>query len=79
MSARQQLAGLAVANSKVFNAVNHIPIKPPYGRNSKEHLALLVFLTIALAMLKKTASQYTPLSFVHNNVWCVRSVYAKNG
>jgi len=25
-------------------------------------------------MLKKTASQYTPLSVIHNSVWCVRSV-----
>jgi membrane protein YqaA with SNARE-associated domain len=25
-------------------------------------------------MLKKTASQYTPLSFIHNSVWCVWSV-----
>ena len=74
MSARQKLEGLAVANSKVFNEVNRIPIKPPYGRNAKGHLALLVFLTIALAMLKKTASQYTLLHFVYNSVWCVRSV-----
>jgi len=79
VSARQKLAGLAVANSKVFNAVNRIPIKLPKGQNTKgktqrakhkgqntkEYLALLVFLTIALAMLKKTASQYTPLCFVH--------------
>jgi hypothetical protein len=29
-------------------------------------------------MLKKTASQYTPLSVVHISVWCVRSVYNNN-
>jgi len=64
VSARQKLAGLAIANSKVFNEVNRVPIKPSAGRNTKGHLALLVLLTI-LAMLKKTALQYTPLGIVH--------------
>jgi hypothetical protein len=38
VSARQKLEGLAVANSKGFNAVNRIPIKPPFGQNPKGYI-----------------------------------------
>ncbi len=68
ISARQKFEGLAVANSKIFNAVNHRALYHPVGQNPRVHLVLLVFLTIALAMLKKTASQYTPLDFVYYSV-----------